>query len=132
MSMSKSLNRITLIGNVGKQPELKTTKQGLQFLTFSLATTENYQDSTTHEWKKDTQWHIIKIWSNAQFAADKIGKGDLVCVEGKLTSYEYEGRRLWEVKSITWRNLTTKQNDDYVSSDELLPPEEKQSFSAWK
>lgn len=136
--MSKSLNRVMLIGNVGKQPELKLTKNAKQFLTFSMATTDNYQDSQTYEWKKDVQWHNIKIWTNPQFAADRINKGDLVCIEGSLKSYEYEGRRIWEVKSISWRNLTNKQNDDHVSSDELLPADNVfpqtnvgQPFNSW-
>lgn len=123
MSVSKSLNRIILIGNVGKMPELKLTKQGKQFLTFSLATTENYQD-LNHEWQKDTQWHTVKIWNNPDYAASRINKGDLVCIEGKLASYEYEGRRLWEVKASSWRNLTTAKNDDVIPSDQLLPPDD--------
>ena len=122
MSMSKSLNRVMLIGNVGKQPELKITKSNKQFLSFSMATTENYHDAN-HEWKKDIQWHNIKVWTNPLFAADKINRGDLICIEGSLKSYEYEGRRIWEVKTISWRNLTTKQNDDQVPSDRLLPAE---------
>lgn len=110
------------MGNVGKQPELKLTKQGKQFLSFSMATSSSYQDRQG-EFKTDTEWHNVKIWSNPLFAADKINKGDLIYIDGSLKSYEYEGRRLWEVKAITWRNFTNNKNDDHISSSELLPAE---------
>ena len=110
------------MGNVCKQPELKLTKQGKQFLSFSMATSSSYHDRQG-EFKTDTEWHNIKIWSNPLFAADKINKGDLIYIDGSLKSYEYEGRRLWEVKAITWRNFTNNKNDDHISSSELLPAE---------
>ena len=110
------------MGNVVKQPELKLTKQGKQFLSFSMATSSSYQDRQG-EFKTDTEWHNITIWSNPLFAEDKINKGDLIYIDGSLKSYEYEGRRLWEVKAITWGNFTNNKNDDHISSSELLPAE---------
>ena len=130
------INKVQLIGNIGQAPELKTTKTGNQFLVFSLATNENYRDSNG-EWQKETQWHTIRVFTNTGYAHDKLKKGDRVYVEGKLKSYEIEGRRMWEIKSIMWRNLTTRQDDEFQPNDKLLPAEtnsfatQSQSFNAW-
>lgn len=124
------INKVTLVGNIGQQPELKTTKTGTQFLVFSVATNENYRDSKG-EWQKDTQWHTVRVFTNPTYAHDKLNKGDKVYIEGKLKSYEIEGRKLWEIKCQMWRNLSTKQDNEFTPSDKLLPPEPNNTFDVF-
>ena len=124
------INKVTLVGNIGQQPELKTTKTGTQFLVFSVATNENYRDSKG-EWKTETQWHTIRIFSSPTYAHDKLNKGDKVYIEGKLKSYEIEGRKLWEIKCQMWRNLSTKVDNEFTPSDKPLPPEPNNTFDVF-
>lgn len=118
------INKITLIGNAGKDAVLKSTGAD-QYALFTLATNDRYQDAQG-VWQTNTEWHTVKIWGRtADIAAKRIKKGVLLYIEGKLRSREFEGRTLWEVKSITWRALDKAANDDsdYQPSSQLLGPE---------
>ena len=59
-----SINRITLIGNLGRDPEHMTTSNGKPYAKFSVATNENYQDRSGN-WQKSTEWHSIKVWGSS-------------------------------------------------------------------
>jgi len=117
------INKITLIGNAGKDAVLKSAGAE-QYALFTLATNDRYQDAHG-VWQTSTEWHTVKIWGrSADIAARRIKKGVMIYVEGKLKSYEYEGRTLWEVKAILWRALDKAENDDeYQPSSRLLGPE---------
>ena len=117
------INKITLIGNAGKDAVLKSAGAE-QYALFTLATNDRYQDAHG-VWQTSTEWHTVKIWGrSADIAARRIKKGVMIYVEGKLKSYEYEGRTLWEVKAIIWRALDKAENDDeYQPSSRLLGPE---------
>ena len=111
-----SINRVTLIGNLGRDPERMTTSGGQAFARFSLATNENYQDRSG-QWQTSTEWHTVKVWGpSADRVMQQLRKGSSVYIEGSLRSYEVGesnpnmgprgGRtRLWEVKALTWRRL---------------------------
>lgn len=115
-----SINRVTLIGNVGQPPELKAAGSG-QYARWSMATNENYQDKQG-VWQTDTEWHNIKLWGrSAERAITQIKKGSLVYVEGSIRSYEYEGKKLSEIKALTWRLLDSKSDDPLPG--QLLGPE---------
>ena len=99
-----TVNKITLVGNVGKDAELKKTKGG-SYARFTLATNTNYKNNAG-EWVTETEWHNVKVWGlTAERAVSQCRKGKLVYVEGKLVSYEHEGRRLWDVKADLFRVL---------------------------
>ena len=92
-----SVNKVVLIGNLGKDPELKYTSNGTAVCTFSLATTESFKDKNGNRQEK-TEWHNIKIWrKQAEFAAEYLKKGKQIFLEGKLTtrSYEQNGQRMY-------------------------------------
>ena len=117
------INKITLIGNVGKDAELKKT-QSSSYARFTLATSSNYK-SNAGEWVKETEWHNIKVWGlTAERAVQMCKKGRLVYVDGKLTSYEHEGRRRWEVKADVLRVLTKDANQTEHSSSEPIAPDQ--------
>ena len=115
-----SINRATLIGNVGQLPELKAAGSG-QYARWTMATNENYQDKQG-AWKSHTEWHDIKLWGRgAERAATQIKKGSLVYVEGSLRSFEYEGKKKWEIKVLTWRLLDSRSDEQ--APGQLLGPE---------
>jgi single-strand DNA-binding protein len=90
--MSRSVNKITLIGNVGRDPDIQQTKSGTKVAHFSIAT--NRRAPAGSEQEERTDWHRLTLWSKqAQFAEDYIRTGDRIYVEGRLEydSYERDG-----------------------------------------
>lgn len=88
--MAYSLNKVQLIGNVGKDPELSYSTTGTAYSRFSLATTDSVKDKSG-EWVKKTEWHNITIFGKvAETFSKLIKKGSKIFIEGKLTNSEYE------------------------------------------
>lgn len=88
--MARSLNRVTLLGNLGRDPELRSTPQGSQVCTLNLATTEKYKDKSGN-WQENTDWHRIVFWDKgAEIAGKYLKKGSKIMVEGKLKTRSYE------------------------------------------
>jgi len=88
----RGLNKVTLIGNLGKEPELQTLEGNVSVAKFSLATTESFKDKhgKTHT---NTDWHTVVLWRNlAELAGKYLQKGSLVYVEGKLKTRSYDDR----------------------------------------
>ena len=88
------LNKVTLIGNLGKDPEIRALENGVNRANFTLATNENYKDRNGN-WQKSTEWHEIIMWRSMAERAKILKKGMLVYVEGKLTHRKWvdkEGR----------------------------------------
>jgi single-strand DNA-binding protein len=91
--MAFSLNRVTLVGNLGKDPEIRVTPQGSRVCNFSIATTEGYKDKASGEWKNTTDWHNVVMWDSLADTAEKyLKKGSKVMLEGKLKTKSYEGK----------------------------------------
>ena len=86
-----SINRVMLVGNVGKDAEIKTFPSGDMYMQFSLATGESYKDKNG-QWQDITQWHNIKVLnqSKIKFLGDRVKKGAKLYIEGQV---EY---RSWE------------------------------------
>lgn len=84
------INKATLIGNLGSDPEIRNLESGAKVAKFSIATSENYQDKSG-EWQKLTEWHNIVAW---RYLADKaessLKKGSLVYVEGKISTRKWQ------------------------------------------
>lgn len=90
--MSRSVNKIILIGNVGRDPDIQQTKSGTKVAHFSLAT--NRRVPTGADEEERTDWHRLTVWNRqAQFAEEHIRTGDRVYIEGRLEydSYERDG-----------------------------------------
>ncbi len=91
--MSRSVNKIILVGNVGRDPEIRETQNGNKVANLSLATNRR-GPSTNGEAEERTDWHRLTLWNRlAQFADDYVNKGDRVYIEGRLEydSYERDG-----------------------------------------
>lgn len=96
--MSEGMNRVTLLGNLGLDPELKVTTSGLSVLNLRMATTEQHWDKETKTASDRTEWHDIAIFgARAEGLAKVLKRGDKLLVEGSLrtTSWEKDGVKRW-------------------------------------
>jgi len=90
------VNKVILVGNLGKDPEVRNLENGATVANFTMATSETYKDKTTGEKKVITEWHNIVLWRGlADIAAKYLHKGDQVYIEGKLRT------RSWEKEGVT-------------------------------
>ncbi len=90
------INKVILVGRLGKDPEIRHLENGVAVASFSLATSESYKDRNTGERKEQTEWHNIVLWRGLAEVAEKyVKKGDLIYVEGKLKT------RSWEKDGVT-------------------------------
>jgi single-strand DNA-binding protein len=87
--MSRSINKIILVGNIGRDPDVQTTASGAKVAHASLATSRRFvRDSATEE---RTEWHRLTMWDGlAQLAEDYVRKGDRVYVEGRMEYDSFE------------------------------------------
>lgn len=100
------VNKVILIGRLGKDPEIRNFESGASVASFSMATTESYKDKTTGEKKEITEWHNIVLWRGlAEVASKYLHKGDLIYIEGRLRT------RSWEKDNVT-RYITEVVGDN--------------------
>ena len=86
----KALNKAQLIGNLGKDPELRHTGSGTAVCSFSVATSDRFKDSSG-EWQDKTEWHNVVVWAKlAEICAQYLKKGSKVYIEGSLQTRSYE------------------------------------------
>ena len=94
------VNRVMLIGNLGKDPEVRSLENGAMVAKFSLATSESYRDKENN-WQEMTEWHDIVVWRTVAERAEKsLKKGMTIYLEGKLT------HRTWQDKDGNNRRTT--------------------------
>lgn len=90
------VNKVILVGRLGKDPEIRNLENGASVANFTMATSETYKDKTTGDRKEVTEWHNIVLWRGlADIAAKYLHKGDMIYVEGKLRT------RSWEKEGVT-------------------------------
>ena len=87
-----SLNKVILIGRLGADPEMRYTADGAPVATFNVATSESWKDKNSGAWQEKTEWHRVVAWRNLAERAEQLKKGNLVYIEGKIQSREFEGR----------------------------------------
>ena len=89
--MAKSVNKVILVGRLGKDPELKYTASGTPFCRFSMATDDVWNDKGTGERQERTEWHNIVAWDRlAEICNQYLTKGKLVYIEGSLQTREWD------------------------------------------
>ena len=121
----KMINKVTLLGNVGKDPEIKTTTTGKKVATFSLATTEKYGDNSK------TSWHSIVVWEKlAEICEKYVKKGSQIFIEGKISYRDYTDKNgvkhnitevvAHEIKLLGGRPAETQQEPKAHSREDIL------------
>jgi single-strand DNA-binding protein len=99
--MAKSINKVILVGNVGKDPEVKYTPSGVALAKFSLATNERFKDKSG-EWQDRTEWHNVLAWQRlAEIVGEYVHQGTRLYIEGKLQTSNWEDRNSGEKKFRT-------------------------------
>jgi single-strand DNA-binding protein len=102
-----SVNKVILVGRLGKEPEVRYTQTGSAVANFSIATDESYKNNAGEKVKK-TEWHSLVVWGKSveAFVQPYLHKGDLVYVEGKLQTRKWEDKRDGTTKYTTEVNVS--------------------------
>ncbi|MBW3552373.1 MAG: single-stranded DNA-binding protein [Gemmatimonadetes bacterium] len=132
--MARSVNKLILVGNVGRDPEIQTTSNGNKVAHFSLATSRRIPRDSGFE--ERTEWHRLTVWGKlAELAEEYIRKGDRLYIEGRMQydSYERNGvtiptsevnvRELVMLGSASGRNLNGTALDEQEAQPELVEAE---------
>ena len=120
--MAGSVNKVILIGNLGKDPEVRYLESGVPVAKFPIATSESFKDKNTGEKREITDWHNIVIWRGlAQVAEKYLKKGMKVYIEGKLKtrSWQDENNQTKYTTEIVADQMTmlSRADDSSSSSD---------------
>jgi len=100
--MAKSVNKVILVGNLGKDPEVKYTPGGVAVAKFSLATNYRTKDKNSGDWVVHTEWHNIVVWDKlATVAGEYLKKGRTVYIEGRLQTRSWEDQATKQKKYMT-------------------------------
>lgn len=129
----KTLNRVYLIGSVGRDPELKTTASGTLIANFSLATSERYKD-TAGNWQERTEWHnLVAFGRTAEIIRDYVTKGNTLHIEGRIQtrSWESDGKKQYRteilVENIILLGSPKNKRDDSREQSTWKAPKEQES-----
>jgi len=90
--MARSINKVTLLGNVGKDPEIRSTPSGVMVASFGLATSDRFQDAQGN-WQDRTEWHNLKAFKRtAEIVRDYVKKGSKLYIEGKISTNSWDDK----------------------------------------
>src|SRR5208282_1720758 len=126
--MSGSVNKVILIGRLGKDPEVKYTPSGAAVAKFSLATDESFKDRNTGEKQDRTEWHNIVAWNKlAEICGEYLTKGKLVYIEGSIRSRQWQDqsgnkRTSYEIIANFMQMLGSKADSDRMASSSVDRP----------
>ncbi|MGV6816131.1 MAG: single-stranded DNA-binding protein [Thiotrichales bacterium] len=122
------VNRVILIGNLGRDCEYKKLENGASVAKVSIATNDNYKDKSG-EWQTQTEWHDVIFWRSLADRAEDLKKGAQIYIEGKLTHRTWEdkdgnSRRITEVVASYFRQLGRRegQSNNFPSAENEPPP----------
>ncbi len=99
---SRSVNKVILIGNLGRDAETKFTPGGVSVTKFSVATSRRWKDQQSGEWKEEANWTNVVLW-RAENLANYLTKGKQVYVEGRIQTRSYEdkdGKKVWATEVV--------------------------------
>ena len=99
---SRSVNKVILLGNLGRDAETKFTPSGVSVTRFSVGTNRSWKDQQTGEWKEEANWTNVDLWRQENLA-NYLTKGQRVYVEGRLRNYSYddkEGKKVYATEVV--------------------------------
>jgi single-strand DNA-binding protein len=92
--MARGVNKVILVGNLGQDPETRTTPGGTTVTNIRIATSESWKDKTSGEMKEQTEWHGIVLWNRlGEIAAEYLKKGSQVYIEGRLQTRKWQDKQ---------------------------------------
>lgn len=96
------MNKVILMGNLGKAPETRTLESGIVMCRFPIATSETYKNRKSGEKTSHTEWHNIVLWRKLAEVAEKyLNKGDKILIEGRIRSRSWEDKESGQMRFIT-------------------------------
>ena len=123
------INKVILVGNLGRDPEIRYTPSGVAVANFTIATTEKWKDKNSGEMQEKTEWHRIVAWRRlGEICGEYLSKGRQVYIEGKLQTNQWEKdgvtRYTTEIVATEMKMLGSKtQGDGYQPSNQSQAPE---------
>ena len=134
--MAGTVNKVILIGRLGRDPEIRYTPSGQAMAKFSLATDENRKDRDGN-WQTETTWHNVVLWAqSAERAGENLKKGHLVFVEGRIRNRSWDDPESGQKKYMTeiigdrYKSLETRgaseQSAGYDESSSSQPTQSQQ------
>jgi single-strand DNA-binding protein len=92
--MARGVNKVILVGNLGQDPESRTTPGGTTVTNIRVATTDSWTDKASGEKKEQTEWHTVVMWSRlGEIAAEYLRKGSQVYIEGRLQTRKWQDKQ---------------------------------------
>lgn len=120
------INKVILVGHLGKDPEVKTLESGVKVAKFSVATTETYKDKNG-ERKDLTEWHNVTCWRNLADIAEKyLTKGKQIYVEGKIRSRSWEDNGVKKYTTDIVADSFTMLGSKTDNNDSIKPPKDSE------
>jgi single-strand DNA-binding protein len=120
---SRSVNKVLLVGHIGRDAETKFTPSGVSMTRFSVATNRRWKDSKTEEWKEETDWTNVVLWRKEN-VAPYLTKGTQVYVEGRIQTRSYddkEGRKVYATDVVADDVILLGGNRNGQQSDAAEP-----------
>ena len=134
--MSKTVNKVLLLGNVGKDPEIASTNGGTLVAKLSLATSERFKDKQG-EWQDRTEWHnLVAYAKGAEILRDYVHKGSKLYVEGRLTTRSWDdkesGKKIYRTEIVVGdiSLLSDSGRSGKTASDQRAPRDAQQNEPA--
>lgn len=119
---NRSVNKVVLIGNLGKEPEICHTQDGVTVANLVIATKESWKDKSTGEWQESTEWHRISAFNRlGELCAQYIKKGNRIYVEGRIKTRKWKAqdgsdRYSTEIIASDIELLDAKNSNDFTTS----------------
>lgn len=134
--MAGSVNKVILVGNLGRDPESRTAQDGQKIVNLAIATSESWNDKSTNERKERTEWHRVSIFNErlAEVAEKYLRKGSKVYVEGALQTRKWtdqQGQERYQTEVVITRfkgeltMLDTRSGGDGEGAPRSRAPEQK-------
>lgn len=144
--MAGSVNKVTLVGNLGKDPEIRNTQAGMKIVNLAVATSDSWNDKTSGERKEQTEWHRVVIMNDrlADVAEKYLRKGSKVYLEGKLQTRKWTDQagqekfttevllgRFGAEMVLLDRNPNSGGSEDYAPRAAAAKPAARAAASSW-
>lgn len=127
------INKVTLVGRLGADPDIRYTPSGAPVANLNIATTRRWKDKQSSERKEDTEWHRVILFARlAEVVKEYLTKGDLIYIEGRMQTRKWQDqsgqtRYTAEIVAEQMQMLNTTQNNQpthTATSEETPPPED--------
>lgn len=122
-----NINKVILVGRLGKDPEYKELQGGNHVCKFSLATSNSWKDKKTGEWKSQAEWHRVVIWGpRAAACGEYLKKGSIAMIEGRISYGSYEsktGQKMYTTDIVAEQVYFQKDKEEQTQESYDLGPE---------